>query len=484
MSFGLRVVGNVNPREPRPEFVTYIDPFIDEAIKLILPVGIRNELAGFSRSYYSMQGHIDSILRFDKPMQFAPSDNEWRSVVQDSLREFARYPRVSALSARKDALSFAQVRYHQGTSAGFGYRENPGQYPTHKGPPDGPNAKKARRIASRIVYECKEAHKQGRWNEFIENLPNDSTPDVAFTRTQLAELPNSKVRNVFGECFHYVLLEGLFAQPLIEMFMNIDSFYFIGEDPITGVPRLIDSLSEQYSQFVTIDWSGFDASVQVYEIDLAFDLMESILDFPDHDTRLVFYYVKRLFISRKLASPDGRLFLRYGGVPSGSFFTHIVDSIVNMIRIRYLFTRVGISVAFIRTHGDDGLVVPGEHIETLNDVVAEANLRLWKINIDKSKLVQLRSEIEFLGRTSRSGVSYRDSLKCLRLLLYPEYPVDDPQIAIARLKGIDQDSGHRVQYIPEIYRALKTKYGDEELPLPAKFQRFSLNIMNASPIGI
>lgn len=484
MSFGLRDIGRANTRELRPEFVTFVDPFIAEAVSSVMPVGVQNELRGYTRSFYSLDAHMMSILKYDKPSQFAPSNDEWRFTVRDSFREFSRFPRVQALSARKEARSFAQIRYHQGTSAGFGYHENPGQYPTHKGPPDGPNAKKARRIAARIVHECNEAYEQGRWNQFIENLPNDSTPDIAFTRTQLAELPNTKVRNVFGECFHYVYLEGLFAMPLIDQFMKIDSFYFIGQDPIEGVPKLIGSFPDSYQQFITIDWSGFDASVQVYEIELAFDLMESIIDFPDANTRLVFYYVKRLFISRKLAAPNGQLFLRNGGVPSGSYFTHLVDSIVNWVRIQYLFKVADIPIAFIRTHGDDGLVVPGAYVENLNDVIAEANLRLWKINGDKSKLVQLPSEIEFLGRTSRSGVSYRDSLKTLRLLYYPEYPVDDPQISIARVRGIDYDSGHRVQFIPEIYQALRSKYGDEDLPLPRQFRRFNLRELFTMPVGI
>jgi len=484
MSFGLQVIGRANPRDLRPEFVTFTDPFIQEAMSFVLPQGYKNELAGYSRSYYTRESHIENIWKFDKPTQFSPSNDDWRSVVQDAKREFARFPKVSALSARKDAKSFAQVRYHQGTSAGYGYADNPGLYPTHKGPPDGPNAKRAKKIASKIVFECDNAFKEGKWNSFIESLPINSTPDIAFTRTQLAELPNMKVRQVFGECFHYVLLEGLFAMPLINMFMTIDSFYFIGQDPIEGVPKLIESFTDRFSQFVTLDWSGFDSSVQVYEIELAFDLLESILLFPDETTRLVFYYVKRLFISRKLIGPDGTIYLRYGGVPSGSYFTHLIDSIINWIRIMYLFKVARIAISLIKTHGDDALVVPGQHVDDLDDVVAEANLRLWKIKTEKSKLVHLRSDIEFLGRTSRSGVSYRDELKTLRLLLYTEYPVDDPQISIARVKGIDVDSGARVAYIPELYNALRNKYGDSGLELPRKFRRYNLTEVVSMPVGI
>lgn len=484
MSFGLKVVGQAASRDPRPEFVTYVDPFIDAAMKAIMPPGALQELEGFSRSYYTREAHITSILRYDKPFQFSPDNDDWKHVVQEAYASFAQLPKVSALSARTEAQSFSKVRYHQGTSAGYGYHKNPGDYPTHKGPPDGPNMRRAKSTAARIVHECQDAYNRGEWNSFIENLPIDSTPDVAFTRTQLSELPDTKVRNIFGECFHYVLLEGLFAQPLINMFMLADSFYYIGEDPVLGVPKMISAFPDDWNQFVTIDWSAFDASAQVYEIELAFDLIESITTFPDHITRLVFYYVRRLFISRKLASPDGTIYLRTGGVPSGSYFTHVVDSIINYIRIKYLFKTANIPINFIRTHGDDGLVVPGRHIDDLDDVVQEANLRLWKIKIEKSELVQNKSEITFLGRSSRSGLSYRDSLKSLRLLLYPEYPVDDPQISISRLKGIDADSGSRVPYIPEIYQVIKNIYGDQEIELPRKFRRFNLTEQVKMPLGI
>lgn len=472
MSFGLQIVGGLATRELRTEFVTFTDPFINEVMRAVLPPGYWQKLQGFSRSYYSKEAHINSILNYDKPFQFAPQNEDWVQTKRDCFREFSRLPRVSAMSAKTEARSFQQVRYHQGTSAGLGYSDPTQEYPTHKGPPDGANARRARSIASRIVHECREHHARGDWNQFIRDVPTNSTPDIAFTRTQLVELPNFKVRNVFGECFHYVLLEGLFAQPLIDMFMSVDSFYYIGEDPIIGVPRLIESLPED-SYYITLDWSSFDASVQNYELELAFELLESIIDFPDHETELVFKYVKTLFISRKLASPDGRVYLRTGGVPSGSYLTHIIDSIVNWVRIKYLFAFSDIPLTMIKTHGDDSLSVAAGHVDSLNDVIAEANIRLWKLTLEKSRLVQIKSEIEFLGRTSRFGVNHRESLKCLRLLLYPEYPVNDPQISIARLKGIEQDSSYQVEYLPALYHALKARHGDQNVELPPLFRVFN-----------
>ena len=262
-------------------------------------------------------------MKFNKRILPEPDDYEWKCVKEDCARYFQTLPRVTPLSAITKG-DFDKIKYHQGTSAGYGYSEGQHPFPTHKGPRDGPNYKRAKRIAAKIIHECVASMQSNSFETFLEDASLNSTPDIAFTRTQLVELPNTKVRQVFGECFHYVLLEGLFACPLIDMFMANDSFYYIGEDPATGVPHLINNLDPNDDvYYLTIDWSSFDASVQPYEINHAFELIESILNFPDEATRLTFLYTKQLFLKRKLATPDGRVFLRYGGVPSGSYYTHL-----------------------------------------------------------------------------------------------------------------------------------------------------------------
>lgn len=475
MSIGLIAVASTIERNLRPEFVTHVDPFISEAMKHInMPVGIKKELENYSRSFYTKEGHIESILQYEKRNLPPPNTEEWQLITDEIRREFASFPKVRSLSAKSDSRDFQRVKYHTSTSAGFGYNANPPPYPSRKGTPDQPNYKRAVSIASKIVHECISQNDKGAFEDYLRTIPMNSTPDVAFTRTQLTQLPKLKVRNVFGEAFHYVILEGLFAQPLIEQFMHMDEFYYIGEDPVTGVSKLIEGIPPDREQFVVFDWSGFDSSVHVYEIEFAFELLESMLIFPDKASELVFKYVKTLFISRKLASPDGRVFLRIGGIPSGSYFTHIVDSIINYVRIKYLLRRLNIKYDLIRTHGDDCLVTLIDHVEDLTGIVNEGASEGWFINSEKSNLTERKHEIEFLGRRSKYGTNYRDELRGFRLLVYPEYPVDDPQISIARLKGIDNDTGNRILYIPELYNYLKQKYGDIGVELPKQFKRFNL----------
>jgi hypothetical protein len=472
MFFGLSPLHEIPTRSVKPEFTTYVDPFIAEGFRALMAVGSLGKFKGWSRSYYTLAGHVDSIMSFNKPILPEPSTDEWHTVKEEAFAYFQNLPRVAPLSAKKKG-DFDKVKYHSGTSAGYGYNSNPGPHPTHKGPPDGPQHKKAKGIAAKISYECLSMFEHGEFDEYISRISDDSVPDIAFTRTQLAELPNTKIRNVFGECFHYVLLEGLFACPLIDMFMGADTFYFIGKDPVLGVPDLINQLPPRDDvYYLSLDWSKFDSSVQPYEIDLAFDLLESILDFPDTTTRLVFKYVRQLFMKRKVASPDGRVFMRYSGVPSGSYFTHLIDSIVNWIRMRYLFKLFRIDFDTLVTHGDDGFAELLNFHDCLNEMVEHAKTLGWYIKVEKSQLFKDRYRISFLGRSSRHGTNYRDIDRCLRLMYYPEYPVADPQISIARLKAIDEDSSYRIPMIQNVYHYLKTKYGDLNVRLPREFRRY------------
>jgi hypothetical protein len=471
MFSGLTFIKKIAPRNSKEEFTTYTDPYIEQAFKSTLPPGMLQRTEDWSRSYYTVEAHINSLMKFNKPILPAPTNDYWEQTVKESFEYFSKLPKVSSFSAK---TQFDQVNYHQSTSAGYGYNYNPQPSPTNKGPPGSPNHTRATRIASKIVHEMTQHNHNGTFVDFLRESPMQSTPDIAFTRTQLAELPDTKIRNVFGECFHYVILEGLTAQPLISMFMVNDTFYYIGKDPLTGVPDLINNLPvSDTDMYLSADWKGFDSSVQPYEIDIAFDLIESILIFPDIESHLTFRYCRALFLSRKVLSPDGSIFLRYGGVPSGSYYTHLVDSIINWIRIRYLCKKNFIPIYSIKTHGDDSLSVITANAESVIDISSDASLDNWTLNLAHSALVQDRSKIEFLGRTTKFGTSYRDLDRSLRLMLYPEYPVHDPQISIARLRAIDEDSGSRLTLIPNVYHSLANQYGDDSITLPPQFLPFS-----------
>lgn len=470
MVSGLKLIGTAFARTLRTEFNTLTDPHVEQSFKHIFTEGEWNDFLNWSKSFYTLEAHQASIAKYDKQILSEPTDSAWLNVKNDSFRTFASFDKVTS----RTVSQIEQVSFHEGTSAGFGYNSNPPPYPGRKGTRDQPNYKSALSRARKIAHECLNTHANGKFNEFIQDAVENSNPDIAFTRTQLAELPNTKVRNVFGEAFHYILLEGLSAEPLIDWFMQADTFYYIGRDPVDDVPKVLTASGDAEATYLSLDWSCFDASAQPYEIELAFDLIKSMITFPDKESELVFEYSRKLFIQRKLLSPDGNLYMRYGGVPSGSYFTHIIDSIINWIRIRYLLQLNDIEYSMIKTHGDDGFIVILSVIHNFDFITRRAEQLGWHIKPEKCSLTGDISKIEFLGRQSVHGTNQRNRLKCLRLCLYPEYPVSDPQISIARLKAIFYDSGGYIPEIPLAVDILRSIYGDENRPLPREFRRFTL----------
>jgi hypothetical protein len=87
-------------------------------------------------------------------------------------------------------------------------------------------------------------------------------------------------------------------------------------------------------------------------IELAFAIVESKIDFstvykPNGDFILgenktirmhrVFQFIKKYFINTKMMLPNGDIYQKADGLPSGSTFTSLIGSIVNMIVIDFLF---------------------------------------------------------------------------------------------------------------------------------------------------
>jgi hypothetical protein len=366
---------------------------------------------------------------------------------------FDSFPKVRSLDFNTD---LRQVRFENTSSAGIGLTGR-------KGDPGN--------LSRAIKQACATLHRfiRGEVQEVIEN----STPDRGLTRTQLTYLTEKlKIRNVFGEAFQYILLEGLSAQPLMEYFSTNETFFHIGQDPRHSVPDLIQRMLHKARNLLGIDWQAFDANTEDWEIEDAFALLRRMLIFPNEESEAAFWFSMILFINRKIAGPFGHLWFKHRGVPSGSYFTVLIDAIVNLQRTLYLFHKVYNKFPDdIATQGDDGLLCTNEAVtpEALS-LAIPANAP-WCLRPEKCKFGQSGASVDFLSRTLIGGDQARDINRVERLAIYPEYEVPSGKISAYRARSLWEDCNYGSEILGFAASYLERTYG---IPSPEEVPKWTL----------
>lgn len=442
----------------RPPGMTYYDEYAKDEFVSLYPEYFRQNVEGWSRSFYDGTKHLQSIMEFALPnIPITLLDQEsWHQAIQATRDGLSILPRVRAFSVI-DELD--QIKYTQSSAAGYSYLGA-------KGPPYETNHKRAITRAKATLYSATAEDGEG-----VEHAIRQAVPDTGYTRTQLADLTErTKVRGVWGRAFHHILLEGSSARPLIEAIMDNDTFIQIGSDPLTNVPRILTETKRHCKWLLSVDWSKFDATVSRFEINAAFDLMKEKLQFPDFDTEMAFELSRQFFIHKKIAAPDHKIYWSHKGIPSGSYFTSVVGSIVNRLRIEYLWRlRFGRGPMQIYTLGDDSLI--GDDAFYPPDELADkAYTYGWIINPDKTEYSTNPGSVSFLGRSVQGSVNQRNLKKCIRLLLLPEYEVKSGSISAFRAKAIAQDAGGTSEMLNRVAKRLERKFGIADISdVPTQF---------------
>lgn len=435
---------------------TYIDEFAFREVMEISPEIYKDTLEGWSRSYYTLDYHMKGIWSYSSPNVPASAINIplYQQAMEAVRKELNSLPRVKAY----DALSeLDRVPFKSSSSAGYDYIGAKGDI----------NGNNHRRAITRARATIGHIVEQG--NEGMHNAITTAVPDVGYTRTQLTDLyKRAKVRGVWGRAFHYILLEGLTVHPLLEVFKQHETFYHIGQDPVESVPSLLSSVSRYSKWIYALDWKQFDASVSRFEINAAFDLIKELVDFPNSSTEAAFELSRQLFIHKKIAAPNGKTYWSHKGIPSGSYFTSVAGSIINKLRIEYLWRCItGHGPKLCYTQGDDSLVGDDDYVNP-KQIGEIANQIGWFFNPDKTEYSTVPELITFLGRTYKGGMNVRDLKRCLRLLVYPEYPVESGRISAYRANSLAQDCGSLSELLNRVADRLKRHYGvasEEEVPL-------------------
>lgn len=223
--------------------------------------------------------------------------------------------------------------------------------------------------------------------------------------------------------FEWHIVEAAFYYPLYDLIYGNQTIYPVG--PVCNRRYLARKYCAQggYDTKFSIDYSGFDASLGTQMIGIAFSILSKGLQLNEQEQR-VWERVQTFFSTSPFLAPDGTVYKgRRGGVPSGSMFTQLIDSVCNAVAIEYALRLEGIKNYRYMVYGDDSWTilqsreVPQKLLERIKTHVGSLGL---KMNVDKTAYAKPFEAITFCGHYDiKRG---RPLQECIDKLCYPERP--------------------------------------------------------------
>lgn len=214
-----------------------------------------------------------------------------------------------------------------------------------------------------------------------------------------------------------IVAELMFAKPVQE-FMAKEIFYAGGKDA-TDISGIITNWKVKYDKFMSIDYSAFDQTISSWLIRDAFAVLKEAFDL-EGDMDKIYDIIVHDFVHKDFVLEEGILHSDKG-VPSGSMFTQIIDTIVNVLVVQTYFNAINSKEEMIVMGDDNAIFTNSQHsIEDMASYIMK-NFGLVVKTDDKSNEGNTKvDDVKFLSRYWRFDGQWRHKNQLLSRLLYPE----------------------------------------------------------------
>jgi hypothetical protein len=280
--------------------------------------------------------------------------------------------------------------------------------------------------------KLEQAKKDGSFNTII--IPGSRTQTNPSYDPDTGEKLNEykpKTRLVSMIDVFLVLCETMFAGPLQIWFGKQD--WYAGGKNDDGIYSVLNRYQRRHlKKWISLDYSKYDQSIPGWLIFIAFDVLEAAFDKSlgwDEDAWRI---VKNDFVHKVFLIGDNTLVESHDGVPSGSMFTQIIDTVVNRLMIMAYFNSLGIdkSQYSMIIMGDDNLIYLSVEVKK-GDILSYIK-RNFGVDGNETKSAEKSCDNppEFLSRTWTSRGVWRLPEILIGKLIFPEnyrrYTKSDP----------------------------------------------------------
>lgn len=283
---------------------------------------------------------------------------------------------------------------------------------------------------------------------------NTELPDCClFARAQITTRDKNKIRSTWGYPMDVYLEEGRFFYPLIAQVktteLNIPIGYQV-EMSTGGMAHIASMISKNKgATFKICDWSKFDKHVPPWLIRDVFSIlrekfvMDKVKDAegkiwnvrPDRSERR-WRKIVNYFINTPVRTCKGARFMKQGGIPSGSCFTNIIDSIVNQVMQRYIVYQTTGTMPLAEIYLGDDSVTAEIGAVNLDDQAKLAHDKFGaELNVRKSYVTSNPRNVHFLGYYNYDGSPLKAQDFSIASFIFPEHTVKEPVVTAARALG-------------------------------------------------
>jgi len=192
---------------------------------------------------------------------------------------------------------------------------------------------------------------------------------------------------------------------------------------------LVSELQSRFRYVYSLDVSGFDASAPACMLDDVFRVLRTHLDIDAHEREVWERFVSD-FIHSRIITPDGSVFQKHKGIPSGSSFTSLVGSVTNLLLLNYVWIRAtGAALKSDRVliQGDDSIIASNTRID-LGELARYAAELGFTLSVEKSGVSDSHREVtgpfdgtvHFLGHQWYHGWAHRSEKEILQRMVFVE----------------------------------------------------------------
>lgn len=406
------------------------DPWVRETLKL-KDREMYEQIYGFTRRPQGTPGMYTALKKFSGEKN---SFNDLNRQQQRSMRRaIGKAFKAFKLPYKREPLDWHEVGQflRRDTSAGS----------TFMGQKKGDVMKEIYHEARWLGHRMKQDGKQS-----FDPTKMRFPPCLAGQRGGMSERDDPKTRLVWIYPAEMLVVEGFYAPLMYRDFMNDPNSPMLnGKSAQRLYTEWCCNLREGETLY-GLDFSSFDTKVPAWLIRVAFSVLKQNVNFETFQNkpvgkrdaqkwRNVWDAMVWYFINTPILMPDGRMFRKFRGVPSGSWWTQMIDSVVNYILVLYLADCQEVEIRNLKVLGDDS-ACRGNNQFDLEVAQTDCEPVGMVLKPEKCEKTEDPADFKLLGTKYREGHAHRDTEEWFKLAIYPESTVHTLDISFTRLIGL------------------------------------------------